>query len=196
MGENLAVNGARARLAWLALASACGDAGAVSVEDAAAGSQRDAEGWSDPSSPGRGDASAANYAFPCLGEHEPTHEPTFEAVYLDVFCRAGCVQPYCHGTRGAWADLDLSTIPGAYAALVGARAGQKLPVDGRPTCHESPLLRVEPGAPDRSLLYLKVSGAPPCGSAMPPSDSGWEPIAAEQLEQIRRWILAGAPLAP
>ncbi|MGZ3417683.1 MAG: hypothetical protein ACXWUG_01550 [Polyangiales bacterium] len=52
------------------------------------------------------------------------------------------------------------------------------------------LFRVEPGAPDRSWLYLKVSNATDAGveTAMPFGTNGDPAFAA----QVRAWILAGA----
>jgi hypothetical protein len=143
------------------------------------------------------DPSDLAYTFPCLGlgETEPTHEATFTSVYLDVFCPAGCTNPFCHGSSGAWGGLDLSSsIEVAYANLVEQRTGTTCPADGRPTCRDSELLRVAPGSPEQSLLYLKISGAAPCGMHMPPPESNLPPLASAELEQIRRWIEAGAPL--
>jgi hypothetical protein len=56
------------------------------------------------------------------------------------------------------------------------------------------LYRVEPGAPDRSWLYLKVSNATDAGvdTAMPYGTSGDPAFAAE----VRSWILAGAKPDP
>lgn len=139
---------------------------------------------------------AGAYAFPCLGATPPARSDTFESVYLEILCTRGCVDSYCHGSRGAWGGLDLASSLGqAYAALVGQPAGDLRPVDARPTCVSSPLARVTPYEPERSLLYLKLSRRAPCGSAMPPDSSGRTPLAAEQLEHVRRWIVAGAPLS-
>lgn len=135
------------------------------------------------------------YTFPCLGERESTNEATFTSVYLDVFCHVSCTNPYCHGSSGAWGNMDLSSsIEIAYANLVGHRTGTDVPADGRATCRNSDLLRVVPGAPEQSLLYLKITGKAPCGTVMPPPDSDYSLLTEAQIDHIRRWIEAGAPL--
>ncbi len=136
------------------------------------------------------------YTFPCVGERsDPTYEATFTSVYLDIFCDAGCTNPYCHGSRGSWGDMDLaSSIEVAYSNLVSHHTGTKVPADGRDTCRESALLRVAPGSPEQSLLYLKITDAAPCGTHMPPASSGLPMLGPEQIDHVRRWIEAGAPL--
>jgi hypothetical protein len=181
-------------LTALAWCGACGDDAAVEGSRHGQGSDRPDAQVQSPTTADPSDASVA-YTFPCLWEREPTHEATFASVYLDIFCHVGCVNPYCHGSRGAWGSLDLaSSIDLAYANLVGHRTGLTVPADGRATCRDSTLLRVAPGAPERSVLYLKISGAAPCGTRMPPAGSGLAMLAPEQIEQVRRWIEAGAPL--
>lgn len=64
------------------------------------------------------------YSFPCSGPHEVTRAANFQAVYLDVFCHGGCTNSYCHGSQGAWGDLDMATIGAAYQNLVGVKPGQ------------------------------------------------------------------------
>ena len=149
-----------------------------------------------PPPPAPASDAVLNYSFPCAGERgPPTFEATFTSVYLDIFCEAKCANFYCHGSRGAWGDLDLaSSIELAYSNLILQRTGTKVPADGRDTCRESTLLRVVPGSPEQSLLYLKVTDEAPCGSYMPPSSSGFPRLRPEQIDHIRRWIEAGAPL--
>jgi hypothetical protein len=132
------------------------------------------------------------YSFPCLGVPTVTSAPTFSAIYFEVLCNSGCVDAYCHGSRGRWADLDFSQLDIAYYDLVGHESGKLVPVDHRPTCAESSLLRVKPYAPDESLLYLKLSGRAPCGTRMPPPSSEYDPLGDAQREQVRRWIELGA----
>jgi hypothetical protein len=45
------------------------------------------------------------------------------------------------------------------------------------------------GHPEMSLLFLKLSPNPPCGSRMP---LGGTAFTDAQLEMIRSWIAAGA----
>jgi hypothetical protein len=139
------------------------------------------------------DAPPSSYPFPCRRKPPPSRAATFVAVYLDVFCEGSCTNSYCHGSQGAWADLDMTTIENAYHALVGRHTGQSVPVDNRETCRASSLLRVEPYEPERSILYLKAARREPCGTYMPPPSSGLRVLEAEDIDQIERWILAGAP---
>jgi hypothetical protein len=162
----------------LVLCSACTSADSTSPADASAAAS---EASADPS-----------YSFPCFRVPTVSGAPTFTAVYLEVLCTSGCVDAYCHGSRGAWADLDLSLFDGAYQELIAQPTGKLIPVDGRPTCSESPLLRVQPFAPEQSLLYLKLSRRAPCGSSMPPARSPYPPLDETKLAQVRRWIELGA----
>jgi hypothetical protein len=68
----------------------------------------------------------------------------------------------------------------AYMALVGK-------VSASSRCMQRPL--VVPMHPEMSLLLIKLSPNPPCGSRMP---VGGNPFADTQLEMIRSWIAAGA----
>src|SRR4051812_33427315 len=124
------------------------------------------------------------YEFSCLAKREPTYSADFFSGYRDLFCHSACAYWYCHGSQGACACLDMGTIEVAYANLVGKRSGRTFPVDNRRTCRESELLRVEPGAPERSLLYLKISDRAPCGTLMPPPDSHRKPMTASAVDQI------------
>jgi hypothetical protein len=88
----------------------------------------------------------------------------------------------CHG--GGAAGLRFGDGPAQdFANVVGVRSTE------RPD-----LFRVEPGAPDRSWLYLKVSDARDAGveTAMPLGTGGDPAFAAE----VRAWILSGAPTQP
>jgi hypothetical protein len=131
---------------------------------------------------------AGEYQFPCLAaETGDAGAPTFSAIYHELFCRSGCANIYCHGSRGANAGLSFETVALAYDGLVG------VPASSDNLCADSGFLRVEAQAPDRSLLVLKLGGHPPCGQAMPPPPEGYAPVSAEQLEQLRAWIDKGAP---
>jgi len=96
-----------------------------------------------------------------------------------VFARYGCTG--CHPLVNPSLDLR----PGrSYANLVGIRA-----------LEDPRLYRVVAGDPDRSFLFLKLGGdpaladIPAIGGRMPP---GAPPIAAGDLDLIRRWIEQGA----
>lgn len=195
------------RLMALALAAsltACADGSTTAEPDAArdAAVEHDARAAGEDASSAERDATVAipadggsSYVFPCLWTREPTGEATFEAIYIDIFCHRGCTNGYCHGGRGSWAGLDMSTIEGAYAALVDQSTGTLVPVDGRATCIDSDLLRVSPGDPEGSLLYQKVTGSAECGTPMPPPDSEQKVLTPDERDQVRAWIEAGAPLS-
>jgi hypothetical protein len=56
-------------------------------------------------------------------------------------------------------------------------------------------MRVVPGDPENSLLYLKLANRAPCGSGMPVAGPPREMSGlfnARQLEVVRSWIAAGA----
>jgi len=122
---------------------------------------------------------------------EATAAPTFEEVVQTAFVATGCVTG-CHDSKG-YGGLSLSHTRGqvpdadlAYAALVGAISGSK-------ECKGQPL--VVPGAPEQSLLWLKmaaeldVPGIEVCGASMP---KGTKHITEADLDLVEDWILAGA----
>jgi hypothetical protein len=85
----------------------------------------------------------------------------------------------CHLPGAEQADLRL--YPDAWSALVGTPSIQ------------SELSRVEPGIPDQSYLYLKITGAQESvgGSGLQmPFQQG--PLGPAQIETIRLWIEQGA----
>jgi hypothetical protein len=105
---------------------------------------------------------------------------TFDAVYETIVKRF-CIA--CHAGDRPTGSLDMSSAVGAYAALVGAPANPGGP------CSQLGIHRVEPHAPDRSLLYLKLSTQHvPCGQQMP---AGGE-LRPELQRLIEQWIAAGA----
>jgi hypothetical protein len=85
----------------------------------------------------------------------------------------------CHVPGNPVANLILA--PGfAYKALVNVKAV------------ESSDLRVEPGNPDASYLYKKISqNPPPVGWQMPAPATG-SVLSTAEKDLIRRWILQGA----
>jgi hypothetical protein len=109
----------------------------------------------------------------------PTYAPTFTAIYDEILSPI-CAGPFCHGANQF---LLMTTKDVAYHAMVGA-------ISTGPRCADSGLTIVEPGDPDASLLYLKVT-TPPCGNRMPAAYFPF--LDTKQTEQIREWILRGAP---
>lgn len=85
----------------------------------------------------------------------------------------------CHVEGGALGELSL--YPDPWSRLVGVASAQ------------SSLKLVEAGSPEKSYLYAKLLGthdeAGGSGQRMPPQQ---EPLAADELETIRQWILKGA----
>ena len=113
---------------------------------------------------------------------------TFEALQKVIFEKRGCTSDLCHGSAVKQGGLDL-TADAAYQNLFEVKSS------------ESELNRVQPGDRDRSYLWLKLAAAtspadlPPgfqiSGAPMP---NGLPPISKDELEALRMWIYAGAPL--
>lgn len=94
---------------------------------------------------------------------------------------ARCVA--CHLTGQEQGGLALHPRA-AYANLVGAPS------------HQSDLNRVEPGAPERSYLYLKLTNqhVQSGGNGEPMPLGAW-PLEGSELALVRRWIEEGAEAA-
>ena len=107
-----------------------------------------------------------------------TYAPTFTAIYGEILSPI-CAGPFCHGANQF---LLMTTQEVAYHAMVGV-------VSHGPKCGDAGLTIVEPGDPDASLLYLKIT-TPPCGNRMPAKY--FPPLDAKQTAQIRDWIARGA----
>ncbi|MFO7562492.1 MAG: hypothetical protein R6X02_07600 [Enhygromyxa sp.] len=105
------------------------------------------------------------------GDGDLDCSPELEALRAEIFTPS-CALASCHSSADAAAGLDLEAED-LEAELVGAPSG---------TCDE--WIRVVPGIPDESLLYLKIAGPAPCGSLMP-GPSGLPP---EQAACVRSWI--------
>ncbi len=105
----------------------------------------------------------------------PADEVSFERDVLPIVNKQ-CVMCHVPGAESG----ALSLYPDAWVSLVGIAS------------RESSLKRVEPGAPDRSYMYLKLVNAQESaggsGLRMPPT----QPLEAAELEAIRRWIEQGA----
>lgn len=114
------------------------------------------------------------------GPPDPPVDPsaTFTRVQAEVFSTS-CAFSGCHGASGTQAGLNL-TAGLAYANLVNVASTEIPQID-----------RIEPGDPDASYLFLKVTGAPGIvGSRMPLEQPELTPA---QKDLIRNWILRGAP---
>ena len=102
----------------------------------------------------------------------PGPAPVSFAAEIQPIFDANCI--LCHGAGGN-GGLDLRA-PGSRGNLVGAASATYTGV------------RVQPGEPDDSILYLKLSGAAGVGDRMPPTGA----LPAPTLELVRRWIAEGA----
>jgi len=116
-------------------------------------------------------------------EVAPPYAPTYAAIYDQVLL-PNCALVFCHAGTGDY--LVITNKDDGYAALVNQ------PAQG-PECAPTGLKRVEPGHPEASLFYLKVTN-PPCGSKMPLlyADASGS-LDPRQIDQIGQWIDAGAP---
>ena len=101
----------------------------------------------------------------------PSETVSFASDVQPIF-DASCVG--CHGDGGN-AGLDLRSGR-SYANLVGNPAT------------ESGLARIEPGEPENSWLYLKITGQQTVGDQMPPGS----PLNTDTTDRIRTWIEEGA----
>lgn len=97
------------------------------------------------------------------------------APLLEVNCGG------CHDADDPSGELILSGDEAFDALLADA--------DGKPS-----MKRVEPGSPETSYLWLKLTNDPEIeGSPMPTSPlTGWRPLSSEDLDDIRIWIENGA----
>jgi hypothetical protein len=123
----------------------------------------------------------------CVGAPETAPpQQSFSKINTQIF-EPNCTYACHSGGEFAAGGLDMKADP--YHTLVGTR-----PVAG--ACESSPMMRVDPGQPDQSLVYLKVLAklegkAAPCGDVMPlgvdrPS------LTADEVDAIRSWIEEGA----
>ncbi len=81
----------------------------------------------------------------------------------------------CHGD-GGFQGLDLRTGQ-SYALLVGV------------TAQEAAIPRIDPGHPETSYLYLKITGNQTSGARMP---FGEAPLPQTTTDLVRTWIEEGA----
>jgi hypothetical protein len=109
-----------------------------------------------------------------------TYEPTFGAVYREIFFPT-CAAAFCHKSNELFFNAVTADI--AYGTTVNV-------VTNSPECGATGLRRIDPGHPESSLLYLKLTD-PPCGRKMPQTFS--MQLDPREIEQIRQWIANGAP---
>ena len=103
-------------------------------------------------------------------------DPTGANVQSEVFNKS-CAFSTCHA--GASPSGDMNLVDPSLANIVGV-----------PSSQQPDLNRIEPGDPDRSYLYLKLTqDTPAVGDRMPNT----VPLDDERIELVRAWILASAP---
>lgn len=149
---------------------------------AAAGTSAAASGAAAPA--GSSAAGAAGGAAGAAGSAAGGKLSFATDVYQRVILRR-CTA--CHTDAPSFGGLAFfpGGAPFAYQNLVDIPAG----ADPAFQCKDSGLMRVKPGDPEHSLLYLKLT-APPCGSVMPPPAFGT--ATEEQVQLVRQWIAEGA----
>lgn len=119
-----------------------------------------------------------------------TQDPTFDAV-RGFFLRRCAAGPACHGYggRGSLALVG----PSLYDDLVR-----------HPSAEFASMPRVDPGHPERSFLWLKLTGCyaqlpgcrdpmGPCGQTMPTLSPISEGFMISEAAVLQAWIVAGAP---
>jgi hypothetical protein len=111
-------------------------------------------------------------------------DSTFPQIQATIFTPT-CLSLGCHNARDA-AGGQVLEAGRSYADLVGV-------VPQNPAAAVDGMLRVDPGKPDNSFLLTKLT-LPTAfdlqfGSRMPLAPT---PLPAQQIEQIRAWILRGA----
>lgn len=85
----------------------------------------------------------------------------------------------CHGTRGG---LTLTPAATAYASLVGIASNA-----------DASMLRVAPGEPEKSLVFLSITDDERSAVGRMPTRQPLSAIDPAAVELIREWITQGAP---
>lgn len=120
----------------------------------------------------------------CAGDGPPPGSAgsTFDVIQQTIF-NPNCLGGGCHNTTDRANNLVLE--PGqSFDNLVNV-----LSFDA--AARAAGLLRVAPGNPDASFLFIKVTGPTPGqGTRMP---QGAAPLSSDDIALIQEWILAGAP---
>ena len=112
----------------------------------------------------------------------PGSSDTYAQIQREVF-DVHCLSAGCHNAVSPAAELVLEAGV-SYDDLVDV-------APTNPIAAAQGLLRVTPGAPEQSYLYVKLSAAGGVlGSRMP---LGQPPLAAAEIELVRSWIRDGAP---
>ena len=106
-----------------------------------------------------------------------TSGSSFSSAVQPIFDR-NCTK--CHGMKDQKAKLNLS-YGNAYAALVNV-----------PSTEVPGILRVKPGDPEASYLWLKLEHRAPKGSGMPKGFFFAGHLNRQDMDAIKAWIAEGA----
>jgi hypothetical protein len=117
------------------------------------------------------------------GAETGTGAPSFTEVYENVIVGQGCTAGYCHG--GMAGGLELTDEATSYANLVEVDAT---------TAACGLMQRVVPGAPEQSILWMRVRPAAEdmgmgCAPKMPQGSMG---LADADATLVKEWIAGGA----
>lgn len=154
------------------------------------------------------DADGADAGFTCLPsglscanlpDGGATVPATFSFINQNVFQGEGCTVCHSAGAGPPFASLDLVTDP--WVALVGDGGGAcanniygNYSGSGPGSNCPGGLLRVDPGNPQDSLLYIKLGltqNTAAYGEPMPTATPGLTPPSL--MKSVANWISAGAP---
>jgi len=107
---------------------------------------------------------------------------------LSSFVAAKCAVGGCHDDQTRSYGMDLSTGDSIFAAWVNR--------NGLDNCQSQLVPRVVPGDPDGSFVFRKITSQLDCvgsiSQPMPPPP--FAPLSVAEIEVIRSWIAAGAPM--
>jgi hypothetical protein len=106
---------------------------------------------------------------------EAASAPTCAQAPQEIFL-PNCTASGCHNSQDKAQGLDLQS-PNLAARLVGVAAT------------EGPGLLIDPTTPSSSVLYAKVTAAPPFGARMP---LGATPLSAQTIGCVLAWVAAEA----
>jgi hypothetical protein len=146
----------------------------------------------------------AVFAPACGGDDsDPQSGASLHDEAAKVVLGGTCSASSCHGEAPGSAELLLNQGADLRALFVGV-----------PACKAPSLDLVQPGEPENSWLYIKLTGAADGSGNLTPMPDVWGESAddcdgvpgfgkrmpesvgmlkADQIETIRRWIAAGAP---
>jgi mono/diheme cytochrome c family protein len=119
----------------------------------------------------------AGIALIAVGDLAQGVAPGFVEGVQPIFDRE-CVE--CHGPKERKAKLDLSARE-SYGALVNV-----------PSREAPAIVRVKPGDPEQSYLWLKLEHRTEEGSGMPKGFFSAKRLAQKDLDVVKAWIAAGA----